>query len=205
MSQGEGPEERWFDYSRTVALSDGVFAIALTLLVLNLSAPVLEPGHQSVGHVLLDHEHRDEYVSYAIGFAVIAFLWVRHHAFYRGIDHIDTRLTVVNLVYLGLVAFLPFPTKILGLYSDQPAAVIMYAATAASVSLLAGAARVHAAHAGLLSESGRLQVEQREHWAIVPAVFLLSIPIAFASTTAALWSWLLVAVLPRLKRRLSGP
>jgi uncharacterized membrane protein len=204
MSQNEGPQERRFDYARTVALSDGVFAIALTLLVLNITAPVLASDqHNLLGHQLLDNEHRDQYISYAIGFAVIAFLWTRHHAFFRGVDHIDTRLTVLNLVYLGFVAFMPFPTRVLGLYSDQPAAVVMYAATAVAVSLLAGATRVHAARAGLLSEAGRRQVEQREHWLIVPAVFLLSIPIAFASTTAALWSWLLVAVLSRLHRQLS--
>ena len=204
MSQGEGPEERWFDYSRTVALSDGVFAIALTLLVLNLSAPVLAPGH-SLGHGLLDHDHREEYVSYAVSFAVIAFLWARHHSFYRGIDHIDTRLTVLNLAYLGLVAFLPYPTKILGLYGGEPAAVIIYATTVSVVAFLAGAARVHAGRAGLLTEAGRRQVDQREHWLIVPIVFLLSIPVAFVNTTAAVWFWVLVPVLTRLHRQLSGP
>src|SRR5213592_3140723 len=104
------PAERRFDYDRTVALSDGVFAIALTLLVLNIGAPVLGPGHEGVlGQRLLDHG--EEYFSYAVGFAVIGLLWTRHHSFYRGVDHIDTRLTVLNLVYLGLIAFLPYPTR----------------------------------------------------------------------------------------------
>lgn len=204
MSPAEGPEERRFDYARTVALSDGVFAIALTLLVLNITAPALAPAHQNaLGQQLLDSNHRDEYLSYAVGFAVIAFLWVRHHSLYRGIDHIDARLTVLNLAYLGLVAFLPFPTRILGLYGNQPAAVAMYASTVAVVSLLAGAGRVHAVRAGLLTEAGRREIVQREHWLIVPMVFLLSIPIAFASTTAAELSWLLVPALSRLQRQLA--
>lgn len=205
-SPSEGPEERRFDYNRTVAVSDGIFAIALTLLVLNLSAPLLAPGAQrGLGQKLLDADHINEYISYAISFAVIALLWVKHHSFYREIDHIDGQLTVLNLAYLGLVAFLPYPTKILGLYGGQPAAVVMYAVTVSSVSVLAGAARVHAGRARLLTQAGRQQLAQREHWAIVPTVFLLSIPIAFVSTTAALLSWLLVPALTRLQRQMLRP
>ena len=200
----EAPSERRFDYDRTVALSDGVFAIALTLLVLNIGVPELASGHQSVlGSRLLDHG--TEFFSYALGFTVIGLLWVRHHTFYRGVDRIDTPLTVINLVYLGFVAFLPYPTRILGLYGSQPAAVIMYAATAATVSIVARVNTLHALRAGLLSDAGRREVARRgESWAVVPAVFILSIPIAFVSASAALYSWVLILVLPRLRRVVTG-
>jgi uncharacterized membrane protein len=202
-SSGEDPAERRFDYDRTVTLSDGVFAIALTLLVLNIGAPALTSGHEGVlGGRLLDHG--DEFFSYALGFAVIGLLWVRHHVFYRGLDRIDTPLTVMNLVYLGLVAFLPYPTRILGLYGRQPAAVILYAVTLAIVSIVARVNVIHAVRAGLLSDAGKREVERRESWIIVPAVFILSIPIAFVSTRAALASWVLIFVLPRLRRRLAA-
>jgi uncharacterized membrane protein len=200
-SAAEDPAERRFDYDRTVALSDGVFAIALTLLVLNVSAPSLGPGHEGVlGSRLLDHGQ--EYLSYALGFAVIALLWVRHHTLYRGIDRIDTRLTVNNLVYLGLVAFLPYPTRILGLYGSQPAAIVLYATTVTTVTIVARLMIVHAMRAGLLSDAGRREVRRREHWVIVPVVFLLSIPISFVSTSAALYSWALLFIVPLVYRRL---
>jgi uncharacterized membrane protein len=196
----EAPEERAFDYARTVALSDGVFAIALTLLVLNISLPHLAPGHEGdLGARLLDRGH--EVRSYAISFAVIGLLWVRHHTFFRGLARIDTRITTLNLIYLGLVAFLPYPTRVLGTY-DQPAAVVLYAGTVALVSLMAGAVRVHAMRADLVTEQGRRGLERREHWLLTPGVFLASIPIAFVSTTAALLSWLLLAVAPRWYRRI---
>ncbi len=199
----EEPEERRFDYDRTVAISDGVFAIALTLLVLNIGTPMLGSGHQGVlGQRLLDHGN--EFFSYALSFAVIALLWVRHHTFFRGIDHVDIRLTVLNLVYLGLIAFLPYPTRVLGFYSGQPAAVVMYALTVTSVALIARLEVIHSLRAGLLSETGRREVLRRQNWAIVPAVFLLSIPIAFASSTAAVYMWLLAFLLPRLQRRLAA-
>src|SRR5205807_8455963 len=74
FAQDETLEERAFDYSRTVALSDGVFAIALTLLVLNITVPSLGPSqHSQLGRRLLDH--RDEFASYAISFAVISIFW----------------------------------------------------------------------------------------------------------------------------------
>lgn len=200
-SSGEEPAERRFDYDRTVALSDGVFAIALTLLVLNIEAPALSSGHEGVlGSRLLDHS--DEFLSYALGFAVIGLLWVRHHTFFRGVDRIDTQLTVMNLVYLGLVAFMPYPTRILGLYGRQPAAVIMYASTAATVSVVARILSLHALRAGLLSEAGVRELARRRAWIVVPAVFVISIPIAFVSPSAALYSWTLIFVLPRLRRLL---
>jgi uncharacterized membrane protein len=200
-SSDENPEERRFDYDRTVALSDGVFAIALTLLVLNIGVPPLSSGHEGVlGTRLLDHG--DEFFSYALGFAVIGLHWVRHHAFFRGVDRIDTPLTVMNLVYLGFIAFLPYPTRILGLYGSQPAAVILYASTAATVSIVARILTLHALRAGLLSDVGKREVGRRQTWIVVPAVFLLSIPIAFVSTAAALYSWTLIFILPRFRRLL---
>jgi uncharacterized membrane protein len=203
-ASSEPPAERRFDYDRTVALSDGVFAIALTLLVLNIGAPSLGPGHEGVlGQRLLDHG--PEYFSYALGFAVIALLWVRHHTFYRGVDHIDTRLTVINLVYLGLIAFLPYPTRILGLYGHQPAAIVFYATTTTAVSIVARIQVVHAMRAGLLSEEGRRELRRRTSWVIAPAVFLASIPIAFVSTTAAIYCWTLLFIVPAVQRRLAAP
>lgn len=197
----ETEEERTFDFARTVALSDGVFAIALTLLVLSITVPTLSSGH----HGELDRRllHRgSEFGSYALSFVVIAGLWVRHHTFFRELRRVDGRITVLNLVYLGFVAFLPYPTRVLGLYGDQAIAVTLYAATAGTLGLLAGLSRTHALRAGLVSPAGRRQLGRREHPALVPTVFLASIPIAWASTTAALLSWLLLAIFPALRQRL---
>lgn len=191
--------DREFDYNRTVALSDGGFAIALTLLVLTISFPLPKSGHTgALGDRLLDRG--DEFFSYAISFVVIALLWVRHHRFFAGLERVDARLTLLNLVYLGFVAFLPYPTQVLGRYGDEPAAVVLYAVVVALISTVAGWMRVHAVRAGLLSEVGHRRAAGREHWAITPLVFLASIPIAFASTTAALVSWALLPFFYRLAR-----
>lgn len=197
----EPPQERAFDYARTVALSDGVFAIALTLLVLNITVPVLAPGHhQNLGHKLLDR--RSEYGSYALGFAIIALLWVRHHSLFRVLDRIDGRITALNLIYLGFVAFLPFPTRVLGLYGGEPASTVLYACTGGIVALAGGLMRLHAQRAGLVSAAGERELARLEHWTTTPAVFLVSIPVAFVSTTVAEIMWFGLLALRPLRARL---
>jgi uncharacterized membrane protein len=201
FAEDETLAERAFDYARTVALSDGVFAIALTLLVLNITVPNLTSSeHSELGHRLLDH--RDEFISYAISFAVISLLWIRHHVQFRGVARIDTRLTVLNLAYLAFVAFVPYPTRLIGLYGDEPASVVLYAATIGIIASLAALSRVHAQRAHLLSPVGVREAARREHPLIAPAIFFGSIPVAFVSPTAAQFVWLLV-LLPGLGRRFS--
>jgi uncharacterized membrane protein len=199
FTDDEPAEERAFDYARTVALSDGVFAIALTLLVLNISVPGLTPGHHGeLGARLLDR--RGEFESYILSFVVVAYLWIRHHGFFRILDRIDTKTTLLNLAYLGFIAFLPYPTRVLGLYGNEPASVVLYASTITTVATFAGLMRIHAQRAHLLSDSGTRALDRREHWAITAAVFLASVPIAFANPAIAKFSWLL-ALAPNLRRR----
>jgi uncharacterized membrane protein len=201
FAEDETPEERAFDYSRTVALTDGVFAIALTLLVLNIAVPSLARSqHAELGRRLLDHH--DEFVSYAISFAVISVFWVRHHVFFRGLARIDTQLVLLNLVYLAFVAFVPYPTRVLGLYGDEPASVVLYASTVGIIAMLSGLSRAHAQRANLLAPIGVRELGRREHWLIAPAIFLASIPVAFANPSVAQLLWLLV-LLPRIGQRLS--
>lgn len=197
MTHDEPPEERAFDYARTVALSDGVFAIGLTLLVLNITVPVLSAGH-GLGSGLLDR--RSEFESYALSFAIIGVLWVRHHSLFRGLERIDGTVTALNLVYLSFIAFLPYPTRVLGVYSSETAAAVLYAATLLALTIVAGLTRWHVTRAGLLSKAGQREFARREHWALAPLILVASIPVAFVSPAVAEASWLLLLALPALHR-----
>lgn len=188
----ESAPERAFDYDRTVALSDGVFAIALTLLVLSLTIPRLMAGHTSLlGSRLL--RQQDEFIAYGLSFWVIALLWVRHHLLFRALERIDMTVTGLNLAYLSFVAFFPFPTRVLAVYGEEPSAVALYAATGAVISLLAGLIRRHILRARLVHPSRVQELKDREHWMFIPAVFIASIPIAYANPTVAKFFWLLLA------------
>lgn len=192
----DAEREQEFDYDRTVALSDGVFAIALTLLVLSIEVPDLEPGGVARLGPLLTEQWR-EGLSYAVSVAVIGLLWMRHHAFFGELLRIDGRLTALNIGYLGLVAFLPFPTELLGIYEGHHTAVVVYAVTIALVAATAALMRVHAARAGLLTEAARR--EPLWSLALVPGVFLASVPLALLSPVVAQLSWL-VLLAARVRR-----
>src|ERR1700750_231541 len=98
------PEQEQGVDPRTLALSDGVFAIALTLLVLSIRLPDVTPGH-TLGHALLDR--RDELFSWLVSFVVLAAAWVRHRSLFASLRGVDRRIVWLNLAYLGAVAFVP--------------------------------------------------------------------------------------------------
>jgi uncharacterized membrane protein len=196
--------ERIFDLARTTAFSDGVFAIAITLLVLTIDVPkVADPSELARALGDLSESFR----SYAISFAVIGLLWFRHHRMFACLGEVDARMVVLNLVYLAFVAFIPFPTDVLGEYGGEPVSVALYAGTIAAVGLLAIWMWIHAFRAGLLSDAGAEQVREYSPvtMAIVPAVMLASIPVAYlVSPYAAEYVWLLI-FLGRFVARRTAP
>jgi uncharacterized membrane protein len=194
----ETPTERDFDYNRTVALSDGVFAIALTLLILN----VAHPGGGSFGDRVSDVA--PALGAYALSFAVIGMLWMRHHALWRDMRRIDGRLVTLNLVYLGLIAFIPYPTGLLSDQGDVSFSVVVYAATLSLTAFVAAGTRVYCSRRGLLKPGSISASEAASRPFIVAGVFAISIPIAFVSPSAAEWTWLLLLVFGVRRRRLTG-
>ena len=117
-------EENEIEFSRIVAFSDGVFAIAITLLVLQLG---VAPGvsNDELGKALLSE--RQDIFAYAISFAVIGRFWLVHHRFFGEVIRFDGRLIVLNLFYLAWIVLLPFSSQVLGDHGGAEAAVILYA------------------------------------------------------------------------------
>jgi uncharacterized membrane protein len=114
--------------SRVEAFSDGVFSIAITLLVLELAIPTLRGGFETQ---LL--EERVSYVAYLAAFATIGVMWMGHHTVFSRIRAVDPGLLWRNLVLLLTVSVVPFPTAVIasafrvGTERDQAAAVVSYA------------------------------------------------------------------------------
>ncbi|MGH3254267.1 MAG: TMEM175 family protein [Streptosporangiaceae bacterium] len=100
------------DRSRLEAFSDGVFAVAITLLVLNLT--VAGPGHGKLVHQL--GSHWPSFAAYLISFFVIGIIWVNHHALVRSIVVVDRPLLFLNLVLLLWVVLIPFATGLVAEY-----------------------------------------------------------------------------------------
>lgn len=115
--------------SRFEAFSDGVFAIAITLLILEIHLPVLRGGSgaSSVREQLFALLGLwPSYLVYAASFATIGIMWINHHALFRYTERITHGVTVANLVLLGFISFLPFVTEALGTYGLTPVTVVAY-------------------------------------------------------------------------------
>lgn len=104
------------DKNRLEAFSDGVFAIAITLLVIEIHVPEAPQGE--LWRALL--EQWPSYAAYAVTFAVIGIMWVNHHGLLAFVARIDRPLLFLNLLLLLFVALLPFPTALLAEYLATP-------------------------------------------------------------------------------------
>jgi uncharacterized membrane protein len=109
---------------RLEAFSDGVFGIAMTLLVLEFKVPHFPPGilddNRQLVHALLDLW--PSLVAFLISFGTILTMWVNHHGLFRHAHRVDNRLLFANGFLLLVVTFVPFPTAVLAEYLDRPAA-----------------------------------------------------------------------------------
>jgi len=175
------------EFSRIVAFSDGVFAIAITLLVLALEMP--ETADDVADSIL---KQRGDLFAYALSFAVLGKLWLAHHRFFSVLERFDRRLMGLNLLYLACVALVPYPSEVLGDYGEQPAAVILYAASMAAVSLAFALQIVYSYRAGLIKPEIRGPERRYAGPAsfLVSAIFLTSIPVALVSPDVAILMWL---------------
>jgi uncharacterized membrane protein len=184
------------EFARVVGFSDAVFAIAMTLLVLQIGLSGLpEDGGSSRDMLDALGDAVPEIVSFVVSFYVIGRYWLAHHWFFSRLVRIDRRLLSQNLLYLGFIAFLPFPTSVIGEYEDNPIAFVLFALSMAAVSILELVLAGHAHRVGLLRADVPAAAWRWSRYGsgFPVAVFLISIPIAFVNTTAALLSWFVLA------------
>jgi uncharacterized membrane protein len=186
-------EENEVEFGRIVAFSDGVFAIAITLLVLNLNIETGLPKDK-VAHALW--EQRENFVAFAISFAVIGRFWVVHHRFFSEVHSFDGRLISLNLLYLGSIVLIPFSSEVLGKYGGQTPAVVLYSVNLAVVVLVGMLMSDSARRRGLTSTDEETHRETRTRTAYIAGVFLLSVPLAFVAPSVAPYLWLVLFLDP---------
>jgi uncharacterized membrane protein len=177
------------EFSRVVAFTDGVFAIAMTLLVVQIDIPNVDPSG-------LESAVADQgalIISFFISFLVIGYYWMAHHRFWALLARVEPGLMMLNLVYLSAIAFLPYPTGLVGEYESRPLSVMIYAASLAAASFMEVAMMSRAHHIGAFRNDPSPEAFHYATFAsLIPvAIFALSIPIAFYSSTLALLFWLI--------------
>jgi uncharacterized membrane protein len=178
---------------RVEAFSDGIFAIAITLLVLEIQVPPSDlTGH---GSTLLPALLRlwPSYLGYLISFVTIGIMWVNHHSMFLLIRRTDRYFLLLSVLFLMCIAFLPFTTAVLAEYLSEPKgrviAVASYSATFVLIALAYNAVWWYAAAGGRLLDEGAdreaVQTISRRYL-IGPTAYAVSFGLAFVSAWASL-------------------
>ncbi len=181
---------------RLHALIDGVFAIALTLLVLDLP----RPAHST--QLVHDLLHAwPAYVAYLVSFVTIGILWIEHHGMMSAVRGINRRFLERTLAFLLFISILPWPTALAADYADQAvpearAVAVLYAATMLMMGLtFAWGWRYLATHPELVAEPARSALPAGARRALLGSlVYLIAIAVAFLSPAASFAIDALVAV-----------
>jgi uncharacterized membrane protein len=188
---------------RLIFFSDAVFAIAITLLALDLRLP---SGGESPSNAQLLAQllgFWPKYLAYVVSFLAIGTFWLGHHRRFRLIKRCDRGLLTINLLFLMVIAFIPFPTSVIS-ESGNRTATIFYALTMILGGLMLAALWWYASWHGRLTDpslDARRARRQFVPMLLTVALFVLSIGLAFLDENLARFSWLLVVPISRLGYR----
>jgi uncharacterized membrane protein len=193
----EGGSERSLEFDRLAFFSDGVFAIAITLLVLEIRLPEpMSAPHASRLSIALVEELWPDLYSFLISFWFVGTLWIAHHRVFRYIRDYDRGLLLFNLFFLMWIVLLPFSATLLSRFEDQQLAVVIYASHVAVAEVVLAGVWRYASRTPRLIDAGRMSSRQRRYNELLvltmPLIFAFSIGVSFVSVRAAELSWLLV-------------
>jgi uncharacterized membrane protein len=173
--------------ARLETFSDGVFAIAATLLILDVRLPAAG----SVTHGLL--QIWPSYAAYATSFLTIGIMWINHHTVFRQIDRVDRTFLTISVVFLMVIAFVPFPTRVLAdhLHRDATAAAFFYGVTMSAMAVMYSCLWFYAAR-------GRRLIAAEADQRVVSGIsrsYLPGVPLyGLAALSAFVSSWLAVVL-----------
>jgi uncharacterized membrane protein len=187
---------------RIEALTDGIFAFAMTLLVLNLSFPDSVTGLPDIKlrDLLFNQAHR--FFNYALSFILLAIFWIVHHQQFHQIKHTDSRLLWINIFILMFVALMPFSTDLIGDFSGQTTSQVFFATNLLILGLLFMANWAYATQGHRLIapdlDRGVIARGIRRN-AVAPAISVIVILLSFVVPEWSLLLYLLVPVVLALK------
>ena len=176
---------------RLHGFSDGVFAVAITLLVLQFQVPHV-PAVQLAGALL---RLWPAYASYLLSFAVVGVYWVAHWNIVHELHSGDRNLAWLNIGFLACVAFIPFPASLVGAYGAERPAVMLYGGTLVVTGLMLRAVWVYALRKNLIDAPPGLERYAMIRQLVPPAIYLAGLIIALGAPAAALAIYVCVPLL----------
>jgi uncharacterized membrane protein len=193
------------ELDRLIFFSDAVFAIVMTLLVLDLRVPDVPSDVATQEVPGLVFELWPKILSYVLSFLVIGLYWIGHHQTFRYVRSYDRTLLWLNLMFLLSISFIPFPTDLLGEYGELRFAVIFYAACLGLARLLLALVWWYVVSGPIRTSDDLDRGLANYHFLrslAIPVIFFLSIGIAFFSPKAVVASWVLLVVVDAVMWRL---
>ena len=190
---------------RVIALSDGVFAFAVTLLALSLIVPTLSSGAHQTELVTDLKGMLPTFLSYFVSFFVIASWWRGHHRIFTYIKRCNSTLISLNFYFLLCITIIPFLTNLIIQYGNFQLATVLFAAMQVVTGAMLILIWMYASRNHRLIDlhlNARVIKFNYHRELIVIAVFLISIPVAFVSTSLAQISWIALAPLAGILQRL---
>lgn len=195
--------------NRLLALTDGVVAIALTLLVLQLQVPAktIEDAHSArqLWHAL--DVDGGELTSYLVSFVVIAQFWLVHHRILRTMRGHSEGLAWRNFAFLLTLTLMPFTSDLLGRFGDNPLAVTIFAINLVAISLTTQGIFIYAQGHNLLDDEKRSRYEEilgRVRAIITVGVSSLAVVLAWTDTGLSKYVWLIFLVAPVIGSRIAA-
>jgi len=197
---------------RIEAFSDGVFAIVVTLLVLEIHVPHVQGPNVSAALAHGLAAMVPKFLSYVLSFAIICIWWIAHHHLFHLLKKSDRGLLWLNCVFLMCLAFIPFPTALMGDYPGERIAVVLYGVVMTLAGTAFSAMRYYAFYSSSLMdtdiEPGLLNAAMRKSLA-GPILHLLAIGFAFVDTRFTIALYVIVPMLfivpSRLERYTNHP
>lgn len=190
--------------NRLEAFSDGIFAFAATLLILNLAVTAGKPlGGELVGIW-------PSYLAYAVSFVTIGIIWVNHHTVMHQVGRVDRTFLILSVLFLMLIAFIPFPTRLLALYirSDGAlAAALAYGITLTLTAVMINAVWWYAATGSRLLRSDADVAVVRgigRSYIIGPVIYLGATLVAFINPLASAGLYMAIAIFYVLESSIFG-
>lgn len=180
--------------NRFEAFSDGVFAIAMTLLVIEIRVPDLSQATVSTAIDALIHT-APHILSYITSFLVIGVLWLNHHALFHLVKRVDRIALTINLVLLMCIAFIPFPTVLIGEYGKLQPIVMFYGLTLSFTGIVYNALWVYVVRQYPWGhpQANRRFIYQASLWSIgYPIFYLIASLLSLSNTTLSTVLYVLI-------------
>lgn len=200
----QSPEES-LGLERIVFFSDAVMAIAITLLAIDIRVPEIDPTLAATELPKQLAAITPNLMTFFISFMVIGIYWISHHRYFNYIKRYDTRLMILNLMFLFFIACMPFVASLLGRFTSVPIALIIYTLALAALGISMAfiwryASNNHRLIESTLDASTIRGINIRLF--VAPLMFLIAVPFAFVSSSAVITVWWLSPLAVFLASRL---